>query len=100
MIRLPLTALTLLALAGCTDGPAPSASSAPGAAVAQLQPGMTEEQAFAILGPEVGYVRNPANWDQACLSYGSAGAYIHAVFENGALIRSSAGNPALCSFGT
>ncbi|WP_425099592.1 hypothetical protein [Tropicibacter sp. S64] len=102
MLRLTLTALTALALTGCTEGPAGGSSPATAAAsglARQLTPGMTEEQVFTIAGTEAGYERNPDNWDQACLSYGSEGSYTHATFENGVLLSASDGHATLCTYG-
>ncbi|WP_136439571.1 hypothetical protein [Pacificoceanicola onchidii] len=95
MIRMSLIAVLGLTLAGCTDGPAPTAAKA----ATRLTPGMTEEQVFDIMGAEAGHVRNPDNWDQACISYGSEGAYTHVVFEGGVVLRASGGHAGLCDWG-
>ncbi len=102
MIR-SISILTVAALlAACTAGPTPTARSGGDGQASQLRPGMTENQAFEIFGPETGFERDPANFDISCLSYAYGSAedprYVHAVFENGALLRATDGHAAICTF--
>ena len=97
LLALPLGLLVL----ACQPVPAPMSRSGDGMA-AKLRPGITENDAFAVFGPESGFERNPANWDQSCLSYAYGDAsdprYVHAIFANGALIEATDGHPAICTF--
>ncbi|WP_417211014.1 hypothetical protein [Antarctobacter sp.] len=94
------------ALGGCMEGAAPvsgGAGGGQGAEARKLSTGMTQAQADAVFGLDAGFERNPANWDEACVSYayGSAEAprYVHAVFRNGQLVRSTDGHGAICAYG-
>lgn len=105
MIRSIAILAGALALSGCMEAASPVARGAGPASdgqAAKLKTGMSENAAFEVFGPESGFERNPANWDQSCLSYayGSAEAprYVHALFENGALVQATDGHAALCTF--
>jgi len=97
--------LAVLVLAGCEAGPG-GGSGGGGAAgdgqAGKLRVGSSENDAFAIFGPDSGFERNPANWDQSCLSYAYGSAetprYVHAVYENGALVRATDGHTGICTF--
>ena len=107
MIR-TLAALTCIAgLSACTGGaPAPTGGTATAVAAdgqaAKLTAGMSENDAFAVFGPEAGFERNPADFDETCLSfaYGDATAprFVHAVFRAGALVGATDGHAALCTY--
>lgn len=100
MLRLIAPAALLLA-AACQPA-APVSRGVGDGMAAKLRPGMTENEAFALFGPESGFERNPQNWDQSCLSYAygpaEAPRYVHAVFQNGALLRATDGHDGLCIF--
>ncbi|MFZ7091925.1 hypothetical protein [Primorskyibacter sp. 2E233] len=102
MLRLVLCGLTALSLSGCIEAAAPSSAPSADGMATKLKPGSSENDAFLTFGPESGFERNPDNWDQSCLSYaygpGDAPKYVHALFENGVLIRSSDGHDGLCTF--
>ena len=95
--------LVPLVLVACTDGPVSTAG--PGATdgvAGQLSAGMTAAQAEATLGMDAGYERNPANWDESCVSfvYDSGGdrRFVHAVFENETLVRATDGHASICTY--
>ena len=101
----PATAiLALLFVAGCVQGTAPSSSRAGSSAgmANQVTPGMSEDDVFAVFGPDDGFARNPDNWAESCISYAygseTAPRYVHAVFENGALLRATDGHDAPCTY--
>ena len=101
MTRFALILMSTL-IAACQPVSAPVSRGGGDGMAAKLRPGMTENDAFGVFGPESGFERNPDNWDQSCLTYayGDAGAplYVHAVYENGVLIRATDGHPAICTF--
>lgn len=95
-----------LALGGCMDGATPASGGAgggQGAEARKLSAGMTQVQSDAVFGLDAGYERNPANWDESCVSYayGDAGTprYVHAVFRGGRLLRATDGHGAICTYG-
>lgn len=95
--------LVPLALVACTDGAVSTASTGASDGVArQLNPGMTAAEAEATLGMDAGFERNPANWDQSCISYAYESAegprYVHAVFENETLVRATDGHGDICTY--
>ena len=98
---------TVLLLGGRMEGASPTLAAAgggkQGAEARKLTRGMTNAQADAVFGLDAGYERNPANWDETCVSYayGAAEAprYVHAVFQNEKLIRSTDGHGAICVYG-
>ncbi|SMX38655.1 hypothetical protein [Maliponia aquimaris] len=103
-MRGALAGAALLALAGCMQGVAPGATGgAQGAEARKLSNGMTKAQADAVFGLDAGYERNPANWDEACVSYAygspEAPRYVHAVFRGETLVRSTDGHGAICTYG-
>ncbi|WGW05470.1 hypothetical protein [Tropicibacter oceani] len=103
MFRFVLSGLCALSLAGCMQGAAPGAGATANDGMAsKLKPGSSENDAFLTFGPESGFERNPQNWDQSCLSYaygpGDAPRYVHALYENGALVRATEGHGGLCTF--
>ncbi|MCT4559116.1 MAG: hypothetical protein N4A61_13790 [Pelagimonas sp.] len=68
----------------------------------RLKVGMSPTQVEAILGVDSGFERNPQNWDESCYSYlydeAIAPKYVHAVFINDALARSTEGHQAICRY--
>lgn len=95
-------------LSGCMPGATPLAGGgvgggSTGAEARKLSNGMTKADADAVFGLDAGYERNPANWDESCVSYiyGSAEnpRFVHAVFRNERLIRSTDGHGAICIYG-
>ncbi|MBS0124587.1 hypothetical protein [Thetidibacter halocola] len=92
----------LLTLAACQAQPPTTATRSGDGMADRLRPGMTENDAFGLFGPESGFERNPADWDQSCLSYayGPVGAplYVHALFRAGALEQATDGHAGLCTF--
>lgn len=99
MLRVSL--VTLVALAGCMEASAPSGPVADGEA-RKLKPGMSQNEAFAVFGPESGFERNPADWDEVCLSYAygpaEAPSYVHARFRGDALTQATDGHRTLCTY--
>lgn len=95
----------LLALGGCMDGAAPvsGGGGGQGAEGRKLSAGMTRTQADAVFGLDAGFERNPANWDESCVSYAYGDAatprYVHAVFRGDALTRATDGHGAICTYG-
>ncbi len=98
----------LMALGAClpgggavSTGPTTAARADDGEA-AKLRPGMSENDAFAVFGPESGFERNPADFDESCLSYAYGPAetpsYVHARFRAGALVQATDGHPGLCTY--
>lgn len=95
-------AVSALVLAtGCMQTAAPTARTDDGEA-RKFKPGMSQNDAFAAFGPESGFERNPANWDEVCLSYayGSAEApsYVHARFTGDVLTGATDGHAGLCTY--
>ena len=64
---------------------------------------MSKAQADAVFGLDAGYERNPANWDEACVSYAYGTAdtprYVHAVFQKEQMVRATDGHGAICIYG-
>ena len=105
MRHLVLIIAGALGLSGCMETAAPVAGGGGnGAEARKLSGGMTKAQADAVFGMDAGYERNPANWDEACVSYAygspEAPRYVHAVFRNERLTRSTDGHGAICTYGT
>ena len=95
MRAVPVLALTL---AGCQVA-APTGGATGGDTVPGLSPGMTPAQAQAALGPDTGYERNPADWDETCISHADPrGGMVHAVFRGGALVRATGGHGTICTY--
>lgn len=106
----PLPRLALIApvlLAACmqtapnADRPDRSARANDGMA-AKLFPGSTQAEVEAQLGFDAGFERNPADFDESCVSYpyGDGTRHVHAVFRAGRLVRASDGHESLCTYGT
>ncbi|MGH1415352.1 MAG: hypothetical protein ACRBB0_17825 [Pelagimonas sp.] len=105
MLRLVLSSVAMLSLAGCMQGAAPGADAPKSDGVARkLSKGVSPSEAAVALGPDAGFERNPANWDEACVSYNygttEAPKYVHAVFVNDALTRATDGHFEICSYST
>ena len=108
MHRTLIALVCAVTLTACTGTTAPSGSvsaptaSASGGQAARLRPGMTENDAFAVFGPESGFERNPADFDESCLSYAygdaTAPRYVHARFRSGALMQATEGHATLCTY--
>lgn len=103
-MRLVLALGAALALSGCMDAAAPvTGGGGQGAEARKLSSGMSPAQAEAVFGLDAGFERNPANWDESCVSYaygsGEAPRYVHAVFRNDRLVRSTDGHGAICTYG-
>ncbi|MFC0156860.1 hypothetical protein [Mameliella alba] len=104
MLRLVLILGTLLALGGCMEGATAvggSTGGGQGPEARKLSSGMTPAQAEGVFGLDAGYERNPANWDEACISYAYDGGarYVHAVYRNDRLVRATDGHGAICTYG-
>ncbi|SNS15563.1 hypothetical protein [Antarctobacter heliothermus] len=105
-MRLVWAISAALALGGCMEG-APPVSGAggggQGAEARKLSAGMTQAQAEAVFGLDAGFERNPANWDESCVSYAYGDAatprYVHAVFRGDTLTRATDGHGAICTYG-
>lgn len=87
MLRFVLILGTLLALGGCMEGATAvggSTGGGQGPEARKLSSGMTPAQAEGVFGLDAGYERNPANWDEACISYAYDGGarYVHAVYRD------------------
>ncbi|MBV2360062.1 hypothetical protein KUH32_09775 [Thalassococcus sp. CAU 1522] len=92
-----------LSVAGCMQAaPSTGPSASTDGHAAKLRPGMSPNDAFLTFGPESGFERNPANWDESCLSYAYGPAeqprYVHARFVNDALATATDGHPGICSY--
>ncbi|MBY6113273.1 hypothetical protein KUW09_04960 [Mameliella alba] len=94
-----------LALGGCMEGAAPvtGGGGGQGAQARKLSTGMSPAQAEAVFGVDAGYERNPADWDETCVSYvyGTEGnlRYVHAIFRGDRLVRATDGHGAICTYG-
>lgn len=96
-----LALLALVATSGCMESTAPATRSGDGEA-RKFKPGMSQNDAFAAFGPESGFERNPADWDEVCLSYAygpaEAPSYVHARFRGDVLISATDGHAGLCIY--
>jgi hypothetical protein len=103
MRHLVLSFGMVVALGGCMDGAAPVSGGSTGAEARKLSAGMTPAQADAVFGVDAGYERNPANWDESCVSYAygspEAPRYVHAAFRNDRMVRATDGHGAICTYG-
>ena len=105
MRRALILTAAALTLTGCLETAAPAAGGGGGngAQARKLSSGMSRAQADAVFGLDAGFERNPANWDESCVSYayGTAEAprYVHATFRNDTPTRSTDGHGAICTYG-
>ena len=100
---LPLAALCLLA--ACSGGGGPSTQAPGNDGVADKLPvGAARSDVEATLGIDRGFERNPANFDESCVSYvyGAEGRerFVHAVFRQDRLVRATDGHGVLCTYGS
>jgi hypothetical protein len=101
MLRLLPLCLPLTLLAACMTPTPQTARGGNDGVAAQLSAGISRAEAEALLGMEAGFERNPADWDESCVSYAYGDGrprYVHAVFRNGTLQRASDGHGAICTF--
>lgn len=108
MRRVALILGVAAALSGCMEGATAVGGGAGGRTggeqgpeARKLSSGMSPAQAEGVFGLDAGYERNPANWDEACISYAYDGGtrYVHAVYRNDRLVRATDGHGAICTYG-
>lgn len=104
MRRFLVLSSAALALAGCMETAAPAGGGGGnGPEARKLSAGMTRAQTDAVFGLDAGFERNPANWDESCVSYayGNADAprYVHATFLGDRMTRATDGHGAICTYG-
>lgn len=104
MLRLVLSVCAIAMVSGCMQGAAPSAKSPsdPTGPAYLVKPGMTQFETASILGIDMGFERNPDNWDEACYSYNYATdeaiKFVHVRFVNDALTSATDGHLDLCTY--
>ncbi|ETA52851.2 hypothetical protein P279_06380 [Rhodobacteraceae bacterium PD-2] len=102
----PVVALvSLCLLAACAGGGGPRAEAPGNDGVAdRLAIGATQADIEAQLGLERGFERNPADFDESCVSFvyarGGQERFVHAIFRDDRLVRASDGHGGLCTYGS
>lgn len=70
----------------------------------KLPVGAARSDVEATLGIDRGFERNPANFDESCVSYVYGGEgrerFVHAVFRQDRLVRATDGHGVLCTYGS
>lgn len=101
---LSVAVLGLLAACSGTGGPQGADRVGNDGVAERLAIGASRSDVEAQLGLERGFERNPANFDESCVSfvYGGDGTerFVHAVFRDDRLVRATDGHGVLCTYGT